>query len=199
MPQFVPRYNIAPTQLVLVIRCGEDGQNRIDLLKWGLIPSWAKDPKIGSSMINARSETVHEKPAFRHLIKFKRCIVPASGYCDWLHIGDKKQPYYFHMTDGSPMCFAGVYDSWKTPNGTQLETFSILTTTANTLVEPIHDRMPVILHPQDYILWLNRNMHDPEELRGLYQPFPPDLLTAYKVPDLVNNPRFDAPACIVQV
>lgn len=150
-------------------------------------------------MINARCETVHEKPAFRHLIKYKRCIVPASGFYNWQHIGDRKQPYYFHMDDGSPMCFAGLWDAWQTPDGKLLETFSILTTTANKLVAPIHERMPVILHPDDYGLWLNRNMHSPEELQGLYQPFFPDLMAAHKVPDLVNNSRFDGPACIVQI
>jgi putative SOS response-associated peptidase YedK len=198
LPQFEPRYNIAPNQLVPVVRSGGD-HNRSDLMKWGLIPSWAKDPKIGSQMINARSETVAEEPAFRHAIKYNRCIVPASGFYDWQHLGDRKQPYYFHMADHSPMLFAGLWETWQAPDGNLLETFAILTTTANKVVEPIHDRMPVILRPDDFTLWLSRNMHDPEQLRELYHPLPADRLKSYKVPDLVDNPRFDSPACIAQV
>jgi putative SOS response-associated peptidase YedK len=198
-PAVEPRYNIAPTQQVWVVRSAGD-HNRLDHMKWGLIPSWAKDPKIGNQLINARSETVHEKPAFRHAIKYNRCIIPANGFYEWLHIGDRKQPNYIHMADNGPMAFAGLWEQWKEPGDANLlETFTILTTAANELLAPIHDRMPVILHVEDYGLWLNKNMHDPEELRRLYQPFQTDLLAMYRVPDLVNNPRFDSPTCIVQV
>ena len=200
MPESVePRYNLAPTQQVWVIR-NEGDHNRLDLMKWGIIPSWAKDPKIGSQLINARCETVSEKPAFRQAVKYRRCIVPAEGYYEWSHVDDKKQPHYIHMADNGLMALAGLWEQWKQPGEEKLlETFSILTTVANELVAPIHDRMPVILHPDDYGLWLSRNMHDPDQLCRLYQPFPPNLLDAYKVPDLVNNPKFDSPTCIAQV
>jgi len=194
-----PRYNIAPTQQVWVIR--NDGEhNRLDLMKWGLIPSWAKDPKIGNSLINARSETVHEKPSFRHAIKYNRCIIPAHGFFEWLHEGDKKLPSYIHMADNGLMAFAGLWEHWKEPEEENvLETFTILTTSANELVKPLHDRMPVILHPSDYQLWLNKTMHDPEQLHYMYQPFPSDQLTMYRVPDLVNSPKNDTPACIARI
>lgn len=198
-PAVEPRYNIAPSQQVWVVRSDGD-RNRLDHMKWGLIPSWAKDPRIGSHTINARCETVSEKPAFRHAIKYNRCIVPANGFYDWLHIGNKKQPYYFHMADSGPMGFAGLWEQWQPPGEEEfLETFSILTTAANELVAPIKDRIPVILRPDDCGLWLNKNLHDPEQLRHLYRPFPSDLLTMHQVPNLVNSPKFDSPACIAPV
>lgn len=164
------------------------------------MPSWAKDISIASKMINARSESVHEKPAFRHALKYSRCIVPASGFYDWWHMGDKKIPHYFCMADNSLMAFAGLWERWKEQeNEDPLETFTILTTTANELVTKVHDRMPVILKPDEYGLWLSRNMHDTEELKNLYRPFPADQLSMYQVPDLVNNPKFDSPACIARV
>jgi len=197
-PQLEPRFNVAPTQLAVVVR-NQGDNNRLDLLKWGLVPGWSKDLSFGSHLINARSETVAEKPAFRHAIKYRRCIIPTSGFFEWLHTGDKKQPYYIQMADHSPMCMAGLWESWKTPDGSELETFAILTTAANKLIAPIHDRMPVIIHPDAFTLWLSHNMHDPEQLQPLCQPFPAEHLQAFKVPDLVNNPRFDSPACIVPV
>lgn len=142
-PQVEPRYNVAPTQNVGVVRCCVD--------------------------------TNHNRS------------------------GGKKQPYYIQLANHSPMCLAGLWESWKTPEGNELETFAVLTTTANKLVEPVHDRMPVILYPDTFTLWLSHNMHDPEQLQPLYTPFPADEMTAYKVPDLVNNARFDSPACIAQV
>ena len=139
-----PRYNIAPTQQAYVVR--SDGtHNRLEHMKWGLIPSWAKDPKIGNSLINARSETVAEKPSFRHAIKVNRCIIPASGFFEWLHIGERKLPNYIKMADDGVMAFAGVWEHWKTLEEEGfLESFSILTTTSNQLIAPLHDRMPVL-------------------------------------------------------
>jgi putative SOS response-associated peptidase YedK len=195
------RYNIAPAQQVWVVR-NEGGHNRLDLLKWGLVPSEAKDPAIGNQLITAHCETVHEERAFKQAIKYRRCIVPASGIYAWSQSEEKRQPYYIRMADGSPMCFAGLWEQWKTPGAGDeefLETFTILTMGANKLVAPIHDRMPVILQPGSCNLWLSHDMHDPEQLRGLYLPFPTDLLEAYMVPDLVNNVRFDGPACIARV
>jgi putative SOS response-associated peptidase YedK len=196
--QLEPRFNVAPTQLSAVVRnLGE--HNRLELLKWGLVPGWSKDLSFGSHLINARSESVAEKPAFRHAIKYRRCIVPTSGFYEWSHTDNKKQPYYIQMADKTPMCLAGLWESWKAPDGNNLETFTILTTAANKIVAPLHDRMPVILHPDMFNLWLSHNMHDPEQLLQLYLPFPDEQLQAFKVPDLVNNPRFDSPACIAQV
>jgi putative SOS response-associated peptidase YedK len=196
------RYNVAPTQNVWVVR-NEGDHNRLDLMKWGLVPLWAKDPKIGSQMINARCETVAEKPAFRQAIKYRRCIVPAGGFYEWVPPaveGGRNQPLYIHMADGSLMCFAGLWEQWKRPEEENfLETFTILTTKANDLVAPIHDRMPVILQPEDYGLWLSHSKHDPEQLKGMFEPIPSDLLEAYKVPDLVNNVRYDGVGCIVRI
>jgi putative SOS response-associated peptidase YedK len=189
---------VAPTQQAAVVRNRGDN-NRLDLLKWGLVPAWSKDLSFGSHLINARSENVAEKPAFRHAIKYRRCIIPTSGFYEWSHTGDKKQPHYIRMADHSPMCMAGLWESWKVPDGGELETFTILTTSANKLVAPIHDRMPVILHPDTFSIWLSHNMHNPEQLQQLYQPYPAEKMTSHKVPDLVNNTRFDAPTCIAQV
>ena len=198
-PSLEPRYNVAPTQQVAVVR-NQGDHNKLDFLRWGLVPSWSKDLSIGSHMINARSETVAEKPAFRHAIKYRRCIIPTQGFYEWEHTGDhQKQPYFIQMTNHTPMCMAGLWEAWKAPDGSGLESFAILTTSANKLIAPIHDRMPVILHPDIFTLWLSHNMHDPEQLQPIYQPFPADLMTAFKVPDLVNNTRFDSPACISRV
>lgn len=125
-PQLEPRFNVAPTRLAAVVR-NEGGNNRLDLLKWGLVPGWSKDLSFGSHLINARSETVAEKPAFRHAIKYRRCIIPTSGFYEWSHCGSKKQPYYIQMADHSAMCLAGLWESWKAPDGSELETFTILT------------------------------------------------------------------------
>ncbi len=193
-----PHFNVTPAQYTAVIR-NQGDHNRLDLLKWGLVPAWAKDLSFGSHMINARSESVLEKPAFRHAIKYRRCIIPTSGFYEWSHSGSKKQPYFIRMADQSPLCFAGLWESWKAPDGSELETFAVLTTAANKLVAPIHDRMPMILHPDTFTLWLSHNMHDLEQLQPLYQPFSAEQLRIIKVSDLVNNPRFDSPACIAPV
>jgi len=200
VPDLEPRYNVAPTQQVGVIRCCDDSDHyRFDQLKWGLVPSWSKDTDIASHTINARSETVTEKPSFRHAIKYNRCIIPTAGFYEWSHAEHEKHPHYIHLADWSLMGLAGIWEHWNAPDGTVLETFSILTTSANKLVEKLHNRMPVILNPDDYNLWLNRNMHDVHELDSLYTPFPDELMAYYEVPSLVNNPRFDSPSCIVQV
>lgn len=198
-PQLEPRYNVTPGQPVAVIRNQAD-HNRIDLLKWGLVPGWSKEPGIGSHLINAGCETVYEKPAFRHAIKYRRCIIPASGFYEWEQSGEhRKQPWFFRMADQSPMCLAGLWESWKAPDGNELETFAIMTTTANKLVAPVHDRMPVILHPDTFTLWLSHNMHDLELLQPFYQPYPSSGMIASKVSDLVNNPHHDSADCTVQI
>ncbi len=196
IPQYEPRYNIAPSLAVATVRHIED-RNKLDFMKWGLIPSWSKE--IVRSPVNSRSETVHEKLMFAQALKYNRCIIPASGFYEWQSHGDHKQPYYVRLSNSSVMGFAGLWERWKTEDGSDLETCCILTTDANEIMKPIHDRMPVVLQSDSYNLWLNCNMHDPHELERLYQPFPPDQMVAFPVPDLVNNTRFDGPACIVQV
>ena len=198
LPGLVPRYNIAPTQVTAVVR-SSGVTRRLDLLRWGLVPSWAKDISIGSRMVNARSESLPDKPSFRNAVRFRRCIVPASGFFEWKLEGSHKVPYYIRLSDGAPMGLAGIWEAWKTPEGSFLETFTILTTSANPLITPIHDRMPVILHPDAYDLWLDKDVNNPEQLQLLYPPYPADLMTLYPVSTLVNSPRNDNPACIEQV
>jgi len=195
VPQLEPRYNLAPSQLAPVVR-NQGDHNRLDMLKWGLVPEWAKEPSIGNQMINARAESVAEKPAFRHALKYRRCVVPVSGFYEWQLDGEhRKQPWLIRQADHAPLCLAGLWETWKAKDGTLLETFTILTTLANQQLAKIHERMPVILHPDHLNLWLSHNMHDPELLEPLYQPFPATSLAACKVSDLVNSPHNDSPAC----
>jgi putative SOS response-associated peptidase YedK len=199
IPVFPARFNITPSQQVAVIRRTAEDRNRLDFLHWGLIPSWAKDRSIGNRMINARSETVHEKPAFRHALRYGRCIIPASGFYEWRQEGERKSPLYVHLKDGSPLCFAGLWEHWKAPEGEVIESCTILTTAANTLIEALHDRMPVILRPEEYALWLDREITDPEQLQQLYKPYPADRMEMWPVAPSVNSPRIDSPELIKPV
>lgn len=192
LPNITPRYNIAPTQQVPVVREGADGDNRLDLLHWGLIPSWAKDRNVAYKMINARSETLLDKPSFRQAYKYRRCVVPASGFYEWRHEGKAKLPHYIRIRDGLPMLFAGLWESWKSPEGEVVESFTILTTGANKLLESVHERMPVILHPAECARWLNRHLTDPTSLSVFFQPYPADLLEMWQVSPLVNTPKVDS-------
>jgi putative SOS response-associated peptidase YedK len=187
-----PRYNIAPTQQIVVIRSYPDGSKHLDLLKWGLIPSWAKDSNIGSSMINARSETVDVKPAFRTALKHRRCIIPANGYYEWREVAGSKHPLYVKLKDNNLMMFAGLWDHWKFPDGEVIESCTILTTTTNDLIKPLHDRMPVILDPKDIDFWLDTQITDPEQLKSLFKSFSSELMDMYPVGDKVNLPRNDS-------
>jgi len=196
IPQIEPRYNIAPGQKVACIRNIGD-HNQLDLLEWGLLPSLFED--VTHAPINAQSETVHEDPTFTHAIKFNRCIIPASGFYEWMPQMDRKQPYYIRLRNSSVVGFAGLWETRISEDGTELNTCCIITTVANDIVKPIHDRMPLILNPEDYNLWLNRNVHDPHEFETLYRPYPADLMYAHPVPDLVNIIRFDSASCIVQM
>lgn len=189
-----PRYNVAPTQTVPVIREGVDGSRQLSLMRWGLVPSWSKE--FGSGSINARSETVNVKPSFRQAFRQRRCIIPASGFYEWQKHDGKKIPHYVSMSGNAPMPFAGLWESWRSPEGRVLESCTILTTAANAAVAPIHDRMPVILHPDEFSLWLDRQVHDAERLVPLFSPYPADRLTAHPVSTLVNSPTNDTPECI---
>jgi putative SOS response-associated peptidase YedK len=196
IPVFPARYNIAPTQQVAAIRRHPDGTKHLDFLQWGLIPSWAKDNSIGHKLINARSETVHEKPAFKYDLHHHRCLVPASGFYEWQLVEKKKHPLYVKLKEDKPMVFAGLWDHWKAPEGEVVESCTILTTASNTLLQPVHDRMPVILDPKDYGLWLNPSISEIESLKYLFEPCPSKLMEMYQVSDIVNSPKNDTPECI---
>lgn len=193
-PELPPRFNIAPTQSVPVIREAADGSRYLSLARWGLITPWSKEADDG--LINARSETVNEKPSFRQAFRQRRCIIPASGFYEWRKGEGGKIPYCIRMTDGSPMPFAGIWESWKSPQGDVLESCAILTTAANRTVASIHDRMPVILHPEEFGLWLDRQVHDAEQLQPLFSSYPADRIEAFPVSTLVNSPVHDSPECI---
>ena len=157
-----PRYNIAPAQQAPVVRISPtDNQLHIDYLKWGLLPSWAKDTSIGSKMINARSETVDQKPSFKSALKHRRCIIPANGFYEWQEVGGKKHPLYIKLKDDSLMMFAGIWDHWKSPEGEVIESFSMLTTISNELIKSLHERMPVILDPGNKDIWLDSQASKP--------------------------------------
>ncbi|MFN8493881.1 MAG: SOS response-associated peptidase [Caldilineaceae bacterium] len=200
-PTLVPRYNIAPTQPVGLVRMQPQTQAREwALTLWGLIPSWAKDPGISASLINARSETVTEKPAFRAAFKRRRCLVPASGFFEWQRQEKRKQPYYITLRDDAPFAIAGLWETWHSPDGSELQTFTLLTTEANELMEPLHNRMPVIVAPEDYATWLGSGKDDPpqylDQLRHLLRPYSADAMKAIPVSTFVNNTRNEGAQCI---
>ncbi|MGD8463717.1 MAG: SOS response-associated peptidase [Anaerolineae bacterium] len=196
IPDLKPRYNIAPTQPVATVRAAAGGPAReMVLLHWGLIPFWAKDPGIGSRMINARSETVAEKPAFRAAFRRRRCLVVADGFYEWQKQNGNKQPYYIHLRDGQPFAFAGLWEHWEGEAGV-IESCTLLTTEPNELVRPVHNRMPVIVKPDDYELWLDPEMQQPERLQPLLGPYPSAEMDAYPVSRRVNRPQNDDPQCI---
>lgn len=192
------RYNIAPTQSVATVRSGpEDASRQWQMVRWGLIPSWAKDASMGSRMINARAESVADKPAFRTALRRRRCLVPADGYYEWQKTGKGKQPYYIRLHDERPFAMAGLWERWTNPEtGEPIETCTIITTEANALTRPIHDRMPVILNAADYDLWLDPQCQNPGPLRELLCPFDVQAMRADPVDTYVNSPRHDDPRCI---
>jgi putative SOS response-associated peptidase YedK len=191
-----PRYNIAPSQPVAAIRAGGSGARELTLLQWGLIPSWAKEPAIGSRMINARAETAAEKPSFRAAMKRRRCLIPASGFYEWTRVGAAKQPFFVRMKGGRPFALAGLWEQWCGEDGSELETCAILTTSPNELAAKIHPRMPVIIAPGDYGRWMDPANEKPGTLEPLLRPYPAGEMEAHPVSRHVNNPRNDDPACI---
>ena len=195
--QFVPRYNIAPSQPILAIP--NDAKNAADFFSWGLIPSWSKDPAIAKRLINARGETLAEKPSFRGSFKYKRCLVPADGFYEWKAQteGNTKIPYFIFMKDRRSFAFAGLWDEWHSPDGGRLRTCTIITCEPNELMSTLHNRMPVILDQKDYDQWLDPAPQSPEILLPLIKPFPADKMSAYPVSTLVNKPSNDRPECIV--
>jgi putative SOS response-associated peptidase YedK len=192
------RYNIAPSQDIAALRAQGDGQRELVMLRWGLVPGWAKDPAMGNRMINARAETVAEKPAFRAAFRQRRCLIPADGFFEWQKTPDgSKQPYLMARPDGEPFTMAGLWELWQPPGTDEpLETCTIITTEANETVAPIHHRMPVILSASDREAWLDPAPPSAEALAALLRPAPDDTLIAQAVDRHVNNARHDDPACI---
>jgi putative SOS response-associated peptidase YedK len=195
-----PRYNIAPSQQILAVRpsTGKGGREAA-FLRWGLIPHWAKDPSIGNRMINARAETVAEKPAFRNAFRKQRCLIPADGFFEWQKLDRKKQPFYIRMRDRRPFAFAGLWERWEAPGSEIIETCTILTTEANDVLKPLHDRMPVILPLSGHDLWLDPGILEQDRLKPLFYPYPDREMEAFPVGVIVNNPKIDDSRCISPV
>jgi putative SOS response-associated peptidase YedK len=194
--EWSPRYNVAPAQQVAVVRQNPERPVRqFSVMRWGLIPFWAKDANVGYKMINARAETITEKPAYRDSFKHRRCLIPADGFYEWKKEGKTKQPFNFGMADDSIFAFAGIWDRWKNPQGEMIETCSILTTTPNALLADVHDRMPVILPLDNYDVWLDLGFKGTDDLREMLRPYEPTLMKRYPVITRVNLVKNDDPEC----
>jgi putative SOS response-associated peptidase YedK len=197
---FSPRFNIAPSQPVPVVRLRTEAQSPEQRqwvwLRWGLIPRWAKDASIGNQLINARAESVAAKPAYRGAFRRHRCLVVADGFYEWRQSDGQKQPYYICMHDHRPFAFAGLWDHWTDPEQATIESCVILTTQANAIVRPLHDRMPVILAAAEYSRWLDPNVQEAAALTPLLDPYPADEMTAIRVSTRVNSPGHDDPSCV---
>jgi putative SOS response-associated peptidase YedK len=193
--ELAPRYNIAPSQAVAVV--ANTPERVLELFQWGLIPSWAKDPKIGNRLINARAETLAEKPAFRTALKRRRCLVVADGFYEWKKDGQAKTPILLKMKDDRPFAFAGLWEVWQPPDGSLLRTCTIITTEPNALVAGIHNRMPAILPPDAYDAWLQPGDVRPQDVLPLLGPFDAAQMRAVPVSTRVNNPAFDSPECVL--
>jgi putative SOS response-associated peptidase YedK len=194
-----PHFNIAPTQMVAAVRVDPHRKQReMTLLKWGLIPHWADDPAIGNRMINARSETAASKPSFRAAFRYRRCLIPSDCFYEWQKVGTKKQPYLIGVGKDELFAFAGLWEDWER-EGQIIQSCCILTTDANELMKPIHDRMPVILHRQDYDLWLDPGIQNGSKVQHLLRPFPETEMFAYPVSTWVNSPSHDDARCVEKV
>jgi putative SOS response-associated peptidase YedK len=197
-PNFPPRYNVAPSQPIAIVRL-VNGARQFALVRWGLLPSWVKDPKAFSLLINARDESVCEKPAFRAAMKRRRCLIPADGFYEWKPTGARKQPYFIRQKSGAPFAFAGLWETWTGPNGEELETAAIVTTKANRMLSAIYDRMPVIVPPDAFDLWLDSAHVDPITASALIAPAAENLLEAFPVSTDVNRTANDHPKLIEPV
>ncbi|MFC5702231.1 SOS response-associated peptidase [Cohnella faecalis] len=197
LPFNLPRFNFAPTQLVPAI-VNDGTRNRIGQLKWGLVPSWAEDEKVGIRMINARAESLDERPAFRTAYRRKRCLIPADGFYEWKTISGGKQPYRIKLRNGELFGMAGLYETWTSPDGRKVHTCTVITTTPNRLMEDIHHRMPVILRREDEALWLDRSIQDPSRLQPLLAPYPAEEMEAYPVSKRVGNVGNDDPDLVAR-
>jgi putative SOS response-associated peptidase YedK len=197
-PNFPPRYNVAPTQPIAIVRL-VDGKRQFALVRWGLLPSWVKDPKTFTLLINARGESAAEKPAFRAAMKRRRCLIPADGFYEWQAAGDRKRPFYVRAKSGAPFAFAGLWETWTGPNGEELETAAIVTTRANRTLSPIHERMPVIVPPEGFELWLDGANVDATTAAALIASAPDNLLEAYEISTAVNRIANDNPKLLEPV
>ncbi len=199
-PSLEPRYNIAPTQPVAIIkpRVGTPLRD-LKIVRWGLIPFWAKDAKMSARFINARSETAAVMPAFRAAFKIRRCLIPADGFYEWKKLDKGREPYLVVLSNRQPFAFAGLWESWKSPDGELIESCTILTTDANELVRPIHDRMPAILSPTNHELWLNPDTSTTESLKHILKPFPSEQMIMFPVSGKVNKVSYDAADCLEQL
>jgi len=193
-PNFPPRHNVAPTQPVAIVRMAE-GSREFALVRWGLIPAWVKDPRGFSLLINARGESVLDKPAFRNAMKRRRCLFPADGFYEWKRDGERKQPWFVRLKSGQPMAFAGLWETWSGPNGEEMETAAIVTTTASRSIAHIHDRMPVIVAPEAFDFWLDPNV-DARTAAAVIAPAPDAALEAYEVSSAVNRTANDSPSLL---
>lgn len=198
--EWEPRYNVAPGQPIVAVRQNAACPVReLVSLRWGLIPSWAKDAAIGYKMINARAETAAEKPAFREAMKRRRCLIPADGFYEWKKEGKQKLPYCFTLSDDAIFAFAGLWERWRSPAGEPVESCTILTTEPNELAREIHDRMPVILSRDDYDLWLDPSFARVDELKTMLQPYPARAMRCFRVSDRVNQVKYDDPSCAAAI
>jgi len=195
--QSAPRFNIAPTQPILALP--NDGTNKADFFVWGLIPSWAKDPAIGSRLINARAETLVEKPSFRSAYKYRRCLIFADGFYEWQAQpgGKSKIPHFIRLKSGKPFAFAGLWEHWQSPDGSEVKSATVITTSPNELMAFIHNRMPVVLRGDSYAQWLDSSPRQLQDLQSLLVPYPAAEMEAYPVSLLVNSPGNDRPECII--
>src|SRR5262245_54175565 len=198
LPNFPPRWNVAPTQPVPIVRV-DQGQRRFALVRWGLIPSWVKDPKQVSLVFNARAEAVNDRPAFQNAMKRRRCLLPADGFYEWKKEGDISRPHFVRRRDRVPFAFAGLWESWMGPNGEEMESATIITTNANRLLRTIHERMPVIIAPDAFGLWLDTANVDALTAAALLTPAPEDLLEAYEISTAVNRVANDSAKLIEPV
>jgi putative SOS response-associated peptidase YedK len=195
-PNFPPRYNIAPSQPIPVVRQTREKGREFVLMRWGLIPSWVKDPNDFAMLINARSETAAEKPSFRSAIRHRRCLIPADGFYEWTGPRGSKRPFHIHRVDGGLIAFAGLWEHWLGADGSEMESATILTTDANAEVAPLHGRMPVMIDPDDFDAWLDCDRVPATEVQELLQPAPDGTLEAVEVHPRVNNPRVDEPGVL---
>jgi putative SOS response-associated peptidase YedK len=197
-PNFPPRYNVAPTQPVPIVRMIE-GRRQFALVRWGLIPAWLKDPRGFSLLINARGESLEEKPAFRAALRYRRCLFPADGFYDWRREGERARPYYVRRKAGGAMAFAGLWENWMGPNGEEMETAAIVTTRANRMLATVHPRMPAIVPPEAFDLWLDSRSVDVTTAAALIAPAPEDMLEKHEVSPAVNSAANDTPGLIEPV
>ncbi len=195
---FVSRYNIAPTTVIPAIRTREATREAVPL-QWGLVPWWAKTNKDSARLSNARAEGIASKPAFREAVRKRRCVVPASGFYEWQTIGKRKFPWYFQLRDESPFLFAGIWENWRSPDGVELETCALITTTPNSVVGALHDRMPAILQSANVERWLDTSVQDPALVEPLLGPLPAELMTSTPVSPRMNSVRYDGPDCLERV